>query len=286
MTVRAEAREEVTGGGEDGGVRRGRLDSPWLFVVAIGVLLLIFGEQFIRDPSLTAPTRDPAWYTWRAGIIVHSNPGLVPQDWGPFHMFGGGYRVSVPLIGALLQDIAGTDQSSFAAFMMIFVPILAGLAFGAGAYRSTKSPTLYLLTMFVTGVFFLTTPPDELELVMRWFRIPRDIVFAFVTAVRFVPVLMLDALQIMDAQKSRGLELQKGNIISRLRRFIPILIPLVVDAVIRSGELAEAMESRAYGAVKKPTSLYILSMRSADTVVAASSVLLTGLAAYLFLTLL
>ncbi len=167
--------------------------------------------------------------------------------------------------------------------VMIFV---INLIVGYPLIESIVIATRFIAIVGATSVFFLTTPPDELELVMRWFRIPRDIVFAFVTAVRFVPVLMLDALQIMDAQKSRGLELQKGNIISRLRRFIPILIPLVVDAVIRSGELAEAMESRAYGAVKKPTSLYILSLRSADTVVAASSVLLTGLAAYLFLTLL
>lgn len=137
---------------------RNPLNHLWVFLVAIGLLLLIFGWQFIRDPSLTAPTRDPAWYTWRSGIIVHANPGLVPADWGPFHMFGGGYRVSVPVIGALLANIAGTAQSSFAAVMMIFVPILAGLAFGAAAYRSTKSAWLYLLTMAVTGLFYLTTP--------------------------------------------------------------------------------------------------------------------------------
>ena len=40
-------------------------------------------------------------------------------------------------------------------------------------------------------------------------------VFAFVTAVRFIPVVMLDTFQIMDAQKSRGLELEKGSLIRR-----------------------------------------------------------------------
>jgi energy-coupling factor transport system permease protein len=118
---------------------------------------------------------------------------------------------------------------------------------------------------------------------MKWFRLPRDIVFAFVTAVRFVPVLMMDALQIMDAQKSRGLELQKGNIFSRFKRFIPILIPLIVDAVLRSGDLAEAMESRAYGAVKKPTSLHKLEMGLLGKVVSISSIALIVPISYLFL---
>ncbi|MEX0832802.1 MAG: MFS transporter [Actinomycetota bacterium] len=138
--------------------RKSFLAHPALVVAAITGLLLIFAWAFLQDPSRTAATRDPAWYTWRSGVIVESDPGLVAGDWGPFHMFGGGYRVTVPVIGALLDNIADTDQSSFAAFMMILVPILAGLAFAAGAYRSTKSPVLYLLTMLVTGVFFLTTP--------------------------------------------------------------------------------------------------------------------------------
>jgi energy-coupling factor transport system permease protein len=94
--------------------------------------------------------------------------------------------------------------------------------------------------------------------------------------------MMLDALQIMDAQKSRGLELEKGNFIRRVRNLIPILIPLVVNAVVRSGELAEAMESRAYGAVPRPTSLAEYRARAADKAVAVVAVILFGTAAYSF----
>jgi energy-coupling factor transport system permease protein len=95
-----------------------------------------------------------------------------------------------------------------------------------------------------------------------------------VTAVRFIPVVMLDALQIMDAQKSRGLEFEKGNIVKRVRNMVPILIPLVVNSVIRSGELAEAMESRAYGSTPKPTSLYGMRLRWYDAATALASLLL------------
>ncbi|MFQ6134377.1 MAG: energy-coupling factor transporter transmembrane component T family protein [Nitrososphaerales archaeon] len=165
------------------------------------------------------------------------------------------------------------------AVMIFVINLLVGYPFTDSLVIAVR----FVAIVGSTSVFFLTTPPDELELVMKWFRLPRDLIFAFVTAVRFVPVLMMDALQIMDAQKSRGLELQKGNIFSRFRRFIPILIPLIVDAVIRSGDLAEAMESRAYGAVKKPTSLYILSMKRRDTVATISSITLMAPAVYLFL---
>lgn len=138
--------------------------------------------------------------------------------------------------------------------------------------------TTYALRLFAviasSSLFFLTTTPDELEQVMRWFHLPSDFVMVFVIAVRFVPVLLLDALQIMDAQRSRGLEFEKGNILKRLRNTIPILVPLIAVAVNRSLDLAEAMDSRAYGAMKRPTSLYVMKYKFSDyftTVVAAVS---------------
>ena len=63
---------------------------------------------------------------------------------------------------------------------------------------------------------------------------------------------------------------------------VPVLIPLVVNSVVRSGELAEAMESRAYGAVPRPTSLVEYRAGVADKVVAALAVILFVLAAYSF----
>lgn len=152
--------------------------------------------------------------------------------------------------------------------------------------RNLETSALYALRFVAivvsTSLFFITTSPDELEQVMKTFRLPRDIVFAFVTAVRFIPVMMLDTLQIMDAQKSRGLELEKGNLIRRVRNLIPILIPLVVNSVVRSGELAEAMESRAYGAVPRPTSLIQYRARGVDRGVAVVALLLFVAAAYSF----
>ena len=115
-----------------------------------------------------------------------------------------------------------------------------------------------------TSLLFLTTTPDELEQVMKWFRLPTDFVMVFVIAVRFVPVLLLDALLIMDAQRSRGLEFDKGNIVRRLRNMVPVLVPLIAVALNRSLDLAEAMDSRAYGATKVPSSLYQLSLTKAD----------------------
>jgi energy-coupling factor transport system permease protein len=135
------------------------------------------------------------------------------------------------------------------------------------------------------SVFFLTTSPDHLGLALQQSHIPYEFCFAFTTAVRFVPVLADEAQTIMDAQKARGLELERGNLLKRVRNYIPILIPLIVNAIRRSLELAEAMESRAWGASEKRTNLYSLKLSRADYILVLVSVLMLALAvcAWLFI---
>ncbi len=131
------------------------------------------------------------------------------------------------------------------------------------------------------SIFFLTTSPDHLGLALEQSHIPYEFCFAFTTAVRFVPVLADEAQTIMDAQKARGLELEKGNFLKRIRNYIPILIPLIISAIRRSLELAEAMESRAWGAIEKRTNLYVLKIRSADFLLILISILILIVGVYI-----
>ncbi len=137
---------------------RWRSGTTWLILGVAALLLLSLGWQFLLHPTITAPTRDPAWYTWRGNVILGSSPGSVAREWGPGSVFSGGYRVTTPLSAALLQRVAGIDQYSFSAFLMIGIPVLAGLALGAAGYRSRRDPLLVLLSMLVAAALFLTTP--------------------------------------------------------------------------------------------------------------------------------
>ncbi len=135
-----------------------------------------------------------------------------------------------------------------------------------------------LITSF--SVFFLTTSPDKLSLALEKARIPYEFNFAFITAIRFVPVLADEAQTIMDAQRSRGLELDKGNFITRVKNYIPILLPLIINSIRRSLELAEAMESRAFGATKERTNIYELGMSGSDYAVLVIIMFCLGLMVY------
>ena len=141
----------------------------------------------------------------------------------------------------------------------------------------------FLVLVESFSVFFLTTSPDHLGLALEQSHVPYEFCFAFTTAVRFVPVLAEEAQTIMDAQKARGLELERGNFLKRVRNYIPILIPLIVGAIRRSLELAEAMESRAWGASEKRTNLYVLELKNPDYLLAFGSVLILVFAVYVWL---
>ncbi len=149
--------------------------------------------------------------------------------------------------------------------------------------RAAAMTLRFVVLIASFSVFFLTTSPDHLGLALQQSRIPYEFCFAFTTAVRFVPVLADEAQTIMDAQKARGLELERGNLLKRVRNYIPVLIPLIVNAIRRSLELAESMESRAWGANKNRTNLYALKLKIADYILFLVSVLILILAVYIWL---
>ena len=149
--------------------------------------------------------------------------------------------------------------------------------------RSFAMTLRFLVLVESFSVFFLTTSPDHLGLALEQSHVPYEFCFAFTTAVRFVPVLADEAQTIMDAQKARGLELERGNFLKRVKNYIPILIPLIVGAIRRSLELAEAMESRAWGASEKRTNLYVLKLKNTDYLLAFVSVLMLIFAVYIWL---
>jgi energy-coupling factor transport system permease protein len=204
------------------------------------------------------------------------------------------FLIQIPIV--LLAGVRREWQRSMrgAAFLatIIFLTNFAFSFIGAN-YKVVPSDVeraVALTLRFVVlvesfSVFFLTTSPDHLGLALEQTHVPYEFVFAFTTAVRFVPVLAEEAQTIMDAQKARGLELERGNFLRRIRNYIPILIPLIVSAIRRSLELAEAMESRAWGATKKRTNLYVLKMRKGDIVLVALTIIILTTAIYVRLNI-
>lgn len=195
------------------------------------------------------------------------------------------FLLQIPIIllaRVVRQWFESLKGALFLGGMIFFMNLLVGYTLIYSVAMSFRFLTLVASFSW----FFLTTSPDDLGLALEQSKVPYELCFAFTTAVRFVPVLADEAQTIIDAQRSRGLELDKGNILKRIRNYLPILIPLIVNAIRRSLELAEAMESRAFGSNVKRTSLYILKMEAFDYlfIILAGIVLFTALYVRFFVT--
>lgn len=105
-----------------------------------------------------------------------------------------------------------------------------------------------------TSVLTLTTSPIELtdgiEKLLNPFKkigVPaHELAMMMTIALRFIPTLMDETDKIMKAQMARGADFESGNLISRAKSLIPILVPLFISSFRRADELAMAMESRCY----------------------------------------
>lgn len=103
-----------------------------------------------------------------------------------------------------------------------------------------------LLTL-TTSVLELAQALEDLLNPLKYFKFPvHEFSMMMTIAIRFVPTLLDETDKIIKAQKARGAEFGKGNLINQAKSLLPIVIPLFINAFRRANELAEAMESRCY----------------------------------------
>ncbi len=65
-------------------------------------------------------------------------------------------------------------------------------------------------------------------------------------ALWFVPTLLEEYDRIKTAQMARGAEVETGRLDRRMKSLATLLMPLMVSALRRADDLAEAMETRGY----------------------------------------
>ncbi|MHA1557586.1 MAG: energy-coupling factor transporter transmembrane component T family protein [Candidatus Heimdallarchaeota archaeon] len=154
-------------------------------------------------------------------------------------------------------------------------------------YPTTKAIILGLRLIILSGffgLFFQTVSPDDISQALIKFKFPYPFAWAISTAYRFIPTLAKETNIIVDAQKSRGLQIDRGNLFKRVKNMIPLLIPIFATAMRRSWQLAEAIESRGWNAIKNRTYLYTLRLKWWDIIVILLSLGIFALFLYLVIT--
>ena len=68
----------------------------------------------------------------------------------------------------------------------------------------------------------------------------------------------------MNAQASRGVDLENGSIKEKIMAILSLIVPLFVSAFDRADQLANAMEARGYDPSIKRTRYKVLKMQTID----------------------
>ncbi len=106
---------------------------------------------------------------------------------------------------------------------------------------------LRLLIMLWGGIWLLSTATiEELALASRQLGLPARIGFTFSLAFRWVEMLLGAGIGIIQAQRARGLDLRSGNIPERIRKYVPLVVPLIGHVLRQTQLLAMALESKGF----------------------------------------
>lgn len=112
----------------------------------------------------------------------------------------------------------------------------------------------YIVTVPLALIFLITTNPSEFAASLNQIGVSYRISYAISLALRYIPDVQSNYLQISLAQQARGYELsKKGKIITRLKGASQILMPLIFSSLDRIDTISQAMELRRFGKNKKRT---------------------------------
>lgn len=214
-------------------------------------------------------------------IIVTSVPGLIVV-------------VALVLTYAYLgKTLSNLKRIKVVLFMLTLMSIVLWALTGGGAtvilgpitqegLLKGISTAIKLNAMIISGMIFLSaTKIEEMSSGLVKIGLPYRAAFAFSTAIRLVPTIVATSYTITQAQRSRGLDLDSGSFLQRIKKYMPLLVPTFVSVIRGTNVFSMALESKGFGYSKDRTNLLDLRIKGADIALMICAVLLVGLSVYL-----
>ena len=146
-----------------------------------------------------------------------------------------------------------------------------------------------ILMICLTLILTSTTAPMDITYALDWYlyplklvKFPTQIITMIISlALRFIPTLLDESQKIMKAQKSRGVDYNRGFLSKKIKSITTLIVPLLVSCFSRSVELSLAMDARGYDPYGKRTSYKLLKFHTRDSI----SLIIVLLMMALFITL-
>ncbi|MGX7329100.1 energy-coupling factor transporter transmembrane component T family protein [Enterococcus bulliens] len=133
---------------------------------------------------------------------------------------------------------------------------------GFGRFNLTQEEVFYLFNLLLkyfctiplTLIFLLTTNPSSFAASLNQIGISYKVSYAVSLALRYIPDIQEDFMNISQAQQARGYEMsRKGRLSQRIKGTARIVLPLIFSSLERIEVISTAMELRRFGQKKKRT---------------------------------
>ena len=106
----------------------------------------------------------------------------------------------------------------------------------------------YYTVVPVALLFILTTDPSEFAASLNRLHVSYKVSYAVALALRYIPDIQADFINISHAQQARGIDMsKKAKPWTRLKNVLAILMPLVFSSLDRITVISNAMELRNFG---------------------------------------
>lgn len=134
-----------------------------------------------------------------------------------------------------------------------------------GGFLKGVTLLLRIIVMIIgSALISLTTPIDDFIQLFKLMKLPSEFSFLITTALRFIPTMNRKRQLIIEAQRSRGANLQEKGLVAPVKTMIPIMVPMMTGSIILANNLSKAMLNRGFGAPAERRPLRQISFQSRD----------------------
>ena len=161
---------------------------------------------------------------------------------------------------------------------------------GIGRFTLTREQLFYEFNIFLKYItiippailLMVTTHPSEFAASLNRIGVPYTAAYSVSLTLRYIPDVQRDFEAISQALQARGLELsRKASWIKRLKRTVPLLLPLIFSSLDRIDVISRAMELRGFGKNKRRSWYSSKPFSRTDKLVLTVGILLFALGIWL-----
>ena len=116
-----------------------------------------------------------------------------------------------------------------------------------GAFARAAVNTLRFINMLLAGLLYLSVASlEDMSDALILTGVPYKVAFTISLSFRLVLIFVSTGYTIVEAQKVRGNNADKGGIIKRINSYAPLLIPLIINGIKKAETLTLALESKGF----------------------------------------